>query len=170
MKVIEGDFIHGIGEMDAGCTDIGHVHVHRQRFYLIKLVISKAAKITGKALYTAIICQVQGPPLPVRDNSDVLVSFLEADFIHGANFQPCENKGFEQQSVATTWSCLGNRQSLATVIRAVNAGYIRLNQGGELTGIEMTPFTTSVIMYGAGFTAGWTGQLCVLSNADNDRH
>lgn len=54
--------------------------------------------------------------------------------------------------------------------RAVNAGDIRLNQRGELTGIEMMLFTTSVIMYGAGFTAGWTGQLCVLSNADNDRH
>lgn len=77
MEVIEGDFIYGIGEMDAGCTDIGHVHVHRQRFYLIKLVISQAAQITGKAFYTAIVGQLQSASLPVRDNGDVLVSILE---------------------------------------------------------------------------------------------
>lgn len=41
--VIEGYFIDGIGEMDAGCTDIDSVHVHRQRFYIFKLVISQAA-------------------------------------------------------------------------------------------------------------------------------
>ncbi|SWJ42138.1 Uncharacterised protein [Klebsiella pneumoniae] len=82
MEVIEGDFIYSVGEMDAGGTDIGHVHVHRQRFYLIKLMIRQATQITGKTFYTAIICQLQSTPLPVRDNGDVLVSFFEADFIH----------------------------------------------------------------------------------------
>lgn len=82
MEVIEGDFIDGIWEMDAGCTDIGHVHVHRQRFYLIKLVISQTTQITGKTFYTAIIGQLQSPSLPVRDYGDVLMSFFEPNFIY----------------------------------------------------------------------------------------
>jgi hypothetical protein len=45
---------------------------------------------------------------------------------------------------------------------AVNEEDISLNQCGELTGIEVTPFATPVIMYGAGFTAGWKGS-CVFS-------
>ncbi len=82
MEVIEDDFIDGIGEIDEGCTDIGHVHIHRQRFYLIKLMASQAAQITGKTLYTTIISQLQSTSLPVRDNGDVLAFSFEADFIN----------------------------------------------------------------------------------------
>jgi len=76
--VIEDDFIDEIGEIDEGCTDIGH----RQRFYLIKLVASQPAQITGNTLYTTIIGQLQSTSLPVRDNGDVLAFSFEADFIN----------------------------------------------------------------------------------------
>lgn len=63
-----------------------------------------------------------------------------------------------------------NRQGLTTMVRAHDSGDIGFHQGGELAGIKVTPFTMSVIMYGARLTAGWTGQVCVFRNADNDRH
>ena len=68
--------------MDCSDTEFGYVHIQRQHFYIIKLMISQATHITGKPLYTAIICQLQSLSLSVRDNGDVLMSFFEAHFIH----------------------------------------------------------------------------------------
>ncbi|CAM3710780.1 hypothetical protein ROSI111154_18250 [Rouxiella silvae] len=82
MEVIESNFIHGIGKMDPRGADIGHVHVHRQRFYFIQLAIAQITQITGKAFNTAVIGQFKGPPLTVRDNGDVLMTFFEGHFIH----------------------------------------------------------------------------------------
>lgn len=74
---------------------------------------------------------------------------LPAYGIHRAGFQPGQNKSFKQECVTTAGACPGNRKDLTAMLWTLNSGKAGLNHGGELTGIQMTPFPVAVILHRA---------------------
>lgn len=82
MEVIEGDFFYRVRQVDTGCADISLIHVHRQGFDGFDLTVTQALEVTRQAFNPAIIPELQGLSLCIRDNRDVLMTLFEGDLIN----------------------------------------------------------------------------------------